>query len=41
MREADLTVDSGDGPPEATVTRVIAALAACPSALTPPDMENE
>ncbi|MFZ3237737.1 MAG: shikimate kinase [Stellaceae bacterium] len=39
--EADLTVDSGDGSPETTVTRVIAALAACPSALTPPDMENE
>jgi shikimate kinase len=39
--EADLTVDSGDGSPETTVTRAIAALAACPAALTPPDMEDE
>ena len=30
--EADLTVDSGEGSPEATASRVIAALAACPAA---------
>ena len=34
--EADLTIDSGDGPPEMTVTRTIAALAACSRALMPP-----
>jgi shikimate kinase len=34
--EADLTVDSSEGPPEVTVTRVIAALADCPCALMPP-----
>jgi shikimate kinase len=34
--EADLIVDSGDGSPEATATRVIAALAACPLATTSP-----
>ncbi|HEY3911549.1 MAG TPA: shikimate kinase [Stellaceae bacterium] len=34
--EADLTIDSGDGSPESTVTRVIGALAGCPCALTPP-----
>jgi shikimate kinase len=36
---ADLTVDSGEGSPEATVNRVIAALALCPLALTPADTE--
>jgi shikimate kinase len=35
--EADLTIDSSEGPPEATVTRVIAALADCPRALAPPE----
>ncbi|HZT89684.1 MAG TPA: shikimate kinase [Stellaceae bacterium] len=39
--EADVTVDSGEGPPEVTVTRTIAALAACPRALLPPDGEDE
>lgn len=39
--EADVTIDSGDGSPEATVNRAIAALAACPLALTPPEMERE
>jgi shikimate kinase len=39
--EADVTIDSGDGSPEATVNRAIAALAACPLALTPPEMECE
>jgi len=38
--EADLVVDSGDGSPEVTVTRAIAALAACPLATMPPDPEN-
>jgi shikimate kinase len=37
--EADLTIDSGDGSPEATVGRASAALAACPVAATPPDAE--
>jgi shikimate kinase len=35
--EADITIDSGEGPPEVTVTRTIAALAACPRALQQPD----
>jgi shikimate kinase len=34
--EADLTIDSGEGPPEATVARVLAALACCPLAARPP-----
>jgi shikimate kinase len=34
--EADLTVDSGEGSPEATANRVIAALAACPMSTIPP-----
>jgi len=37
--EADIVVDSGSGPPEATATRVIAALAAYPRALQPPETE--
>jgi shikimate kinase len=36
--EADVVVDSGEGSPEATVTRAIAALAACPRAMLPPEM---
>jgi shikimate kinase len=39
--EADLVIDSGEGPAEQTVTRVIAALAACERALQPPDPECE
>jgi shikimate kinase len=39
--EADVVVDSGDGSPEATVTRAIAALGACPLAVTPPGAERE
>lgn len=39
--EADLTIDSGDGPPEATATRTIAALAACARANLPPELESE
>jgi shikimate kinase len=35
--EADLVVDSGEGAPEATVTRAIAALAGCPRATLPPE----
>ena len=36
--EADVVVDSGEGSPEATVTRAIAALAACQRAISPPEM---
>ena len=35
--EADLVVDSGEGSPESTVTRAIAALASCPLATLPPE----
>jgi shikimate kinase len=35
--EADITVDSGEGPPEATVSRAIDALARCERALRPPE----
>jgi shikimate kinase len=37
--EADLTIDSSEGPPDATAARVIAALTACPRALMPPEPE--
>jgi len=37
--EADIVIDSGEGPAEATTNRVIAALAGCPRALLPPDPE--
>ena len=39
--EAEVTIDSGDSSPEATVNRALAALAGCPCALTPPDAESE
>ena len=39
--EAEVTVDSGDGSPEATVNRAIAVLAACPCTMTPPDTNSE
>ena len=39
--EAAVTIDSGDGSPEMTVNRAIAALSACPMALTPPETECE
>ena len=39
--EADLTIDSGDGPLELTTTRVIAALAGSEPALRPPESESE
>jgi shikimate kinase len=35
--EANVVLDSGEGSPEATVTRAIAALAACPRAILPPE----
>jgi len=38
--EADITIDSGEGSPEATVNRGIAALIACPLALTSPETER-
>ena len=38
--EADITIDSGEGPPDLTATRTIAALAACPRALAPPAAET-
>ncbi|HTQ33648.1 MAG TPA: shikimate kinase [Stellaceae bacterium] len=34
--EADVTVDSGEGPPDATVSRVISALACCTRTALPP-----
>jgi len=37
--EADLTIDSGEGSPEATVNRAIGALSNYPRALTPPALE--
>jgi shikimate kinase len=39
--QAEVTVDSGDGSPESTVNRAIAALARCPCAMTTPDMKSE
>lgn len=39
--EADLTIDSGEGPAELTTTRVIAALAGCARALQPPCEESD
>jgi shikimate kinase len=39
--EADVIVESGEGSPELTVTRSIAALAGCPLATTPPQSGNE
>ena len=38
--EAALVVDSGEGAPEATVARVLAALAACPIAREPPEEDE-
>jgi shikimate kinase len=37
--EADVMVESGDGPPETTASRAIAALAGCPRAVLPADTE--
>jgi shikimate kinase len=36
--EADLVLDSGEGSPETTIIRAIAALASCPLAALPPEM---
>jgi len=36
--EADVVVDSGEGSPEAAVSRASAALAACPRTILPPGM---
>ena len=38
--EANVTIESGEGPPELTVTRAIAALAGSPLATTPPQAES-
>ena len=35
--EADITIDSGNGPPDATATRAITALAHCPRTQLPPE----
>ena len=37
--EADITIDSGDSPADVTANRTIAALAACPRALLPPEAD--
>ena len=39
--KAEVTVDSGDGSSETTVSRAIAALAACSCTMTPPDTDSE
>ena len=39
--ETGAVVDSGEGSPEATVNRAIAALAECPRAALPPESEGE
>lgn len=39
--KADVMVESGEGSPESTVTRAIAALADCPLATTPPQAESK
>ena len=38
--EANVMIESGEGPPELTVTRAIAALTGCPLATTPPQAES-
>jgi shikimate kinase len=38
--EADVIIDSGEGSPELTVNRAIAALACCPLAAVPPEAEH-
>lgn len=38
--EADIVVDSGEGPPELTLKRVLAAVARCPLAKAPPLCEE-
>jgi shikimate kinase len=38
--EADITIDSGNGPPDATASRAIAALTRCPRTKLPPAETN-
>jgi shikimate kinase len=38
--EADVTIDSGEGPPDATASRAIVALGRCERTLLPPGAEN-
>jgi shikimate kinase len=38
--EADVAVDSGEGPPDATAGRAVAALAKCERAKTPPEPDD-
>jgi shikimate kinase len=38
--EADVVIDSGEGSPELTVSRAIAALTSCPLAAVPPEAEH-
>jgi shikimate kinase len=38
--EADITIDSGEGPPDATASQAIAALARCERAMSPPEEES-
>jgi shikimate kinase len=38
--EADVTIDSGEGPPDATASRAIVALGRCERALLPPESEG-
>ena len=38
--EADVTIDSGEGPPDATASRAIAALGRCERVLLPPEPES-
>jgi shikimate kinase len=38
--EANVVIDSGEGSPELTVSRAIAALASCPLAAVPPETEG-
>jgi shikimate kinase len=38
--EANVVIDSGEGSPELTVSRAIAALASCPLAAAPPEAEG-
>jgi len=37
--EADITIDSGDGPPDVTAARAIAALAQCERTMLPPEVD--
>jgi shikimate kinase len=39
--EADVTIDSGDGPPDATASRAIAALSGCERVQLPPEEDGD